>query len=121
MGTDEYSDKIDVFRSGLDDFAPPELELTESGRGVVCCGGPKKSSRPRRESPGFEDFGGAGSAFEGIVFRGAPGGAIVGLLGSSISNRFTSGFFGGGAETEAGADATEAFRVSNFCFTTFRG
>lgn len=106
LGADEYSDRIDVFKSGRLDFGAG-LELTESGRGVACCAGPKKSSSPRRESPGFEDFGGAGSPLPATWLRSPPG-WLMGLSDSGpSSNRLTSDFFGG-AEAARGGGAEES-------------
>lgn len=119
MGAEEYRDRIEVFKSGRVDFAPPAgLELTDSGRGVACWGGPKKSSNPSRESAGLDVFGGAGSALLETWFRGAMGATDCPI--SSSSNKLVSTFFGG-ADTARAGGGVLMLRFSSCCFTTLRG
>jgi hypothetical protein len=56
-----YRERIDLLRSGRDEAVfVTGFEFTEAGRAGVGSDDPKKS-KPKRESAGFVDFGGAGA------------------------------------------------------------
>lgn len=75
-----YNDRIDCFRSGLDEVG---FEAALDGLPELDEGGPPKKSRPSNDSPCLGCFGGAAS---GPVLVGLRSGisAVFGLIGGAI-------------------------------------
>ena len=92
FGAEEYNDRIDCFRSGLDvpDDKPPSEAL--EGRAGEVDDPPPKKSKPKSDSPGLLCFGGAFSAFGGTA-RKAAGSVVFGRGGAIGESPLTKSLF----------------------------